>query len=280
MMSACKNKALWEQVSKAAIAAVFLGIVMLVGCVELKAQSDEMFDKSYAFIGNWNAGINNPDGQDRGNCGGRLGDYGEKLLNCSMPVDQLPLNKRGEAWMKYVDARQSPSLAECSQVAVPPLLGSGAFISAYPNRLVFMTADPNGLVTRDVWMDGRKPPEAGVLFQHGYSIGHWDGDDLVVEDTNFTFDPDGIDDHLHMASSVRKKVTERYHTIDENTMRLIITLEDPTFLTRPFTYAILYNKRPGGLVPVWRACDPSVARNEVYEGYAGNKYPDENETKK
>jgi hypothetical protein len=280
MMSACKNKALWEQVSNAAMAAVFLGIVMLVGCVELKAQSDEMFDKSYAFIGNWNAGINNPDGQDRGNCGGRLGDYGEKLLNCSMPVDQLPLNKRGEAWMKYVDARQSPSLAECSQVAVPPLLGSGAYISAYQNRLVFMTADPNGLVTRDVWMDGRKPPEAGVLFQHGYSIGHWDGDDLVVEDTNFTFDPDGIDDHLHMASSVRKKVTERYHIIDENTMRLIITLEDPTFLTRPFTYAILYNKRPGGLVPVWRACDPSVARNEVYEGYAGNKYPDENETKK
>jgi len=279
MMGASKRRALREQVSNTMIAAVFLTAAMLFVTVDLRAQTDEMFDKSYAFIGNWNAGINNPDGQDRGNCGGRLGDYGEKLLNCSMPVDQLPLNKRGEGWMKYVDARQSPSLAECSQVAVPPLLGSGAYISGYPNRLVFMTADPNGLVVRDVWMDGRKPPEAGVLFQHGYSIGHWDGEDLVVEDTNFTFDPDGIDDHLHMASSVRKKVTERYHIIDENTMRLIITLEDPTFLTRPFTYAMFYNKRPGGLVPVWRACDPDVGRNEVLEGYKGNKYPEDNEKK-
>ena len=279
MMGASKRRALREQVSNTMIASVFLTAAMLFVTVDLRAQTDEMFDKSYAFIGNWNAGINNPDGQDRGNCGGRLGDYGEKLLNCSMPVDQLPLNKRGEGWMKYVDARQSPSLAECSQVAVPPLLGSGAYISGYPNRLVFMTADPNGLVVRDVWMDGRKPPEAGVLFQHGYSIGHWDGEDLVVEDTNFTFDPDGIDDHLHMASSVRKKVTERYHIIDENTMRLIITLEDPTFLTRPFTYAMFYNKRPGGLVPVWRACDPDVGRNEVLEGYKGNKYPEDNEKK-
>jgi hypothetical protein len=78
-----------------------------------------------------------------------------------------------------------------------------------------------------------------------------------------------------MASSVRKKVTERYHVIDNNTMRLIITLEDPTFLTRPFTYAMLYSKHPGGLNPAYRACDPAVARNEVYEGYAGNKYQDD-----
>ena len=54
-----------------------------------------------------------PDGQDRGNCGGRTGDYGEKLLNCSMPVDQLPLNARGEAWLKYVDILQSPTTVEC-----------------------------------------------------------------------------------------------------------------------------------------------------------------------
>src|SRR5947207_8408301 len=248
MMGASKRRALREQVSNTMIAAVFLTAAMLFVTVDLRAQTDEMFDKSYAFIGNWNAGINNPDGQDRGNCGGRLGDYGEKLLNCSMPVDQLPLNKRGEAWMKYMDARQSPSLADCAHLAVPPSLGGGGFLSAYPNRIVIDTPDPSGfLITREIWMDGRKRPEAGVLFQQGYSIGHWDGDDLVVETTNFTFDPDGMDDHFHMASSVRKKVTERYHLIDENTMRLVITVDDPTFLKKPFTYALLEAKKPGGL---------------------------------
>ena len=237
------------------------------------AQSVEQFDKSFPYIGSWENGSDNPDGQDRGNCGGRLGDYGEKLINCSLPADQLPLNRRGEAWMEFVDHRASPTLAECAEVAVPALLGSAMYISGYPNRLVFQHA--GRLITRTIWMDGRGHPEARHLFQHGHSIGWWDGEDLVVETTNFTFDPDGIDDHLHMASSVRKKVTERYQLIDEDNLRLIIILEDPTFLTRPFKYAYVFNRRAGGPLPDWRACDPEVSRNEVIFAYPGNKYPED-----
>ena len=77
-----------------------------------------------------------------------------------------------------------------------------------------------------------------------------------------------------MASSVRKKVTERYQIIDENNLRLIITLEDPTFLTRPFKYAYVLNKQPGGPNAAWRACDSEVARNEVIFAYPGDKYPE------
>jgi hypothetical protein len=265
------------EVSNTAVAAVFLAVVMVLGSGNVQAQSVEMFDKSFPFIGNWDTEIDNPNGQDRGNCGGRLGDYGEKLLNCSMPVDQLPLNLRGEAWLKYMDHRQSPVMAECAQVAVPSSLGSGVYISAYQKQLVFETADPSGLLRRDIWMDGRDHPDPAVLFQHGHSIGRWDGNDLVVETTNFTFDPDGTDEHLHMASSVRKKVTERYQLIDDTNLRLIITLDDPTFLSKPFTYAMTMTKKNGGPNPAWRACDPEIGRNEVYSAYPGVKYPDADE---
>ena len=119
------------------------------------------------------------------------------------------------------------------------------------------------------------PPLPGELFQRGHSVGRFDGDDLVVVTTNFTFDPDGMDDHLRMASSVRKKVTERYHIIDEDTMRLIITLEDPTFLKRPFTWAIVLSKGSGGPPTQWSMCDPDAARREVEFAYGGVKYPEE-----
>ena len=256
-----------------ALAVVILVVLLVFAPANLSAQSNEQFDKSFPYIGSWDNGADNPDGQDRGNCGGRLGDYGEKLINCSLPVDQLPLNRRGEAWLEFVDHQASPALAECADVAIPGLLGSTMHISGYPNRLVFQHAIR--LTTRTVWMDGRGHPEARHLFQHGHSIGWWDGEDLVVETTNFTFDPDGIDDHLHMASSVRKKVTERYQGIDENTLRLIIILEDPTFLTRPFRYAYILNKRANGPAPDWDACDPEVSRNEVIFAYPGNKYPED-----
>ena len=97
----------------------------------------------------------------------------------------------------------------------------------------------------------------------------------MVETTNFTFDPDGIDDHLHMASSVRKKVTERYQIVEEDVLRLIITLEDPTFLTRPFKYAFSLYRSPGGIEPDWTNCDPEATRNEVIFAYPGVKYPED-----
>ena len=125
-------------------------------------------------------------------------------------------------------------------------------------------------------MNGTGPqPLPGELFQHGISRGHFDGNDLVIETDHFTFDPDGIDDHLRMASSVRKKVTERYRLIDDNNLRLIITLEDPNFLTKPFTYAFVFTKTgSAGPRQGWRECDAESARREQEFAYPGNKYPD------
>jgi uncharacterized protein YfaP (DUF2135 family) len=74
---------------------------------------------------------------------------------------------------------------------------------------------------------------------------------------------------------VRKKVTERYRLIDENNLRLIITLEDPTFLTRPFIYAFIFTKTGlNGPRQGWRECDAESARREQEFAYPGNKYPD------
>lgn len=216
---------------RVARAVAFLGLALLIGAADATAQTDEEYEKVLPFIGHWVSDVAVPDGQDRGNCGGRTGDYGEKLLNCSLPVDQLPLNARGEAWLKFVDIRQSPVTAECAQLGLPALLTDGAYISASPGR-VEMQHPTNNYVSRTVWLNGGGPkPLVGQLFQHGFSTGRFDGDDFVIETDHFTFDPDGIDDHLHMASSVRKKVTERYQLIDDEHLRIIITLEDPTFLS-------------------------------------------------
>ena len=39
--------------------------------------------------------------------------------------------------------------------------------------------------TRLVYLDGRTPPPASVQFDLGYSVGHWQGDTLVIETSNF-----------------------------------------------------------------------------------------------
>ena len=253
-----------------------VALVLMVVTTNVAAQIDEEFKNIFPFLGMWDSQIVSPGGQDRGSCGGRLGDYGEDLLNCSMPVDQLPLNTRGEAWMAYVDLFQSSTTAECAIISLPSTLGDDFILSAEPGRLHW-TGEQNR--ERTIWMNGAGPtPRTGELFQQGYSVGHFEDGELVIETTNFTFDPDGIDDHLHMASSVRKKVTERYQFIDDDTIRLIITLEDGTFLTRPFTYSKLFTRVTGGGGGGrggWNACDPDLARRELEYAYPGTKYRDE-----
>lgn len=250
-----------------------VALVLVVVTANVAAQLEEEFESVFPFLGRWDSQITSPGGQDRGSCGGRTGDYGEKLLNCSMPVDQLPLNVRGEAWMAYVDLFQSPTTAECAMLSLPAMLGDDFDLTAQPGRLNWLGGQGN---ERTIWMNGAGPtPRTGELFQQGYSVGHFEDGDLVIENTNFTFDPDGMDDHLLMASSVLKKITQRYHLINENHLRLIITLEDPIFLTEPFTWAFVFT-RVGNDGPStgWRNCDAESARREQDFAYPGNKYPD------
>ena len=57
-----------------------------------------------------------------------------------------------------------------------------------------------------------------------------------METTNFTFDPDGLDDHGHIASSTRKRLTERYRRTEPESLEMEITVEDSLFLTEPSTW--------------------------------------------
>jgi hypothetical protein len=256
--------------------AAVLGLVTYGMAVSLPAQTDVEMEKALPFLGAWDSNVSSPDGQDRGNCGGHLGDYGEDLVNCSIPAGRLSLNSRAEAWLEYRDQLQSTTQADCAQAGFPAILGEPFYVSGRPGRLLMEHPSNPWHISRTIWMNGTGPqPLPGELFQHGISRGHYDGDDLVVVTDHFTFDPDGMDDHLRMASSVRKKITQRYHLIDDDNLRLIITVEDPTFLTEPLTYAVLF-ERAGDAGPRlrWVNCDAESARREQQFAYPGDKYPD------
>ena len=62
----------------------------------------------------------------------------------------------------------------------------------------------------------------------GDSIGHWEGDTLVVDTTNFSDSPalSGADENLH--------VIERFQRIDDQTLRYSFTVEDETVWKEPW----------------------------------------------
>jgi hypothetical protein len=63
----------------------------------------------------------------------------------------------------------------------------------------------------------------------GDSVGHWEGDTLVVETTNFS------DKTRFRGSTDNLKVTERFTRVDANTLKYRFTVEDPKTWERPWT---------------------------------------------
>ena len=81
---------------------------------------------------------------------------------------------------------------------------------------------------RVVRINGTHAP-ANVRQWFGDSIGHWEGDTLVVDTTNFT------DKTQFRGSSQNLHVVERFKRVDANTILYKTTIDDPTTFSKPWT---------------------------------------------
>ena len=81
---------------------------------------------------------------------------------------------------------------------------------------------------RIIRINGTHPP-SNVRELLGDSIGHWEGDTLVVDTTNFTNQTrfHGSSENLH--------VIERFRRTDANTILYKATIDDPTTFTKQWT---------------------------------------------
>ena len=88
--------------------------------------------------------------------------------------------------------------------------------------------------SRVVPLDGRPHLPEGVRQWMGDSRGHWEGDTLVVETTNFLRETSF---RAGLTTSALQ-LTERFTRVSEGTLNYEVTVEDPNAWARPWTYRI------------------------------------------
>src|SRR5205809_6301586 len=98
--------------------------------------------------------------------------------------------------------------------------------------------------TRVIPTDGRPHIPQNIRLLQGDSVGHWEGDTLVVDTTNFTNRTNfrGSSEKLHLI--------ERFTRTVDNVMMHQYTVEDPTTWAKPWTTEIPWTKTKG---PVYEA---------------------------
>ncbi len=76
---------------------------------------------------------------------------------------------------------------------------------------------------------GGKHPPSQIRLRHGDSRGHWEGQTLVIETTNFS------PKFPFRGAAENRSMVERYTRIDDDTLEYQMTIEDPTVWVGPWT---------------------------------------------
>ena len=146
---------------------------------------------------------------------------------------------------KYDNVKDRPTSERCligfGSTSGPPMLP----VLYNNNYQIVQTADTVMIMVemvhdvRIIRINGtHKPP--GIRQWLGDSIGHWEGDTLVVDTTNF------LPMNAFMGfGSEKMHVIERLRRVDANTILYRATIDDPGTYTKPWTIEYPFNSTPG-----------------------------------
>jgi hypothetical protein len=87
---------------------------------------------------------------------------------------------------------------------------------------------------RQIFMDGRPLPANPLPTWKGYSVGHWEGDTLVVESTGFRSEGIWLDRKGSPLTDAAR-ITERFRRMNYGRMEVQVTVNDPKAYTAPWT---------------------------------------------
>lgn len=150
--------------------------------------------------------------------------------------EPFPLSPAASAARNKALAKVSGS-ATCDPIGPLGLIGAGFPLKFYftPGEIVMMT-DMDALWVRHIYMDGRQHHILGPSYE-GYSVGHWDGNSLIVDTSN-------LNGKVNLTSGVpttpTSHIVERYQITSSTTMLLSVTIADPAMMTKPYSFTQHY----------------------------------------
>ena len=174
--------------------------------------------------------------------------------------DRLVLTDKGRAAKdKFDELSVMNPMSTCIGRPTPAtVVSSGAYLSQieFKDKTIILRNEIFDS-ERTVYMDGRPHPKNGPRTLEGHSIGHWEGDTLVVDTTLFT-------DHRSpyqngVPSGSKKHVVEKYRLKEGGTRIAVeVMLEDPEFIAKPLVSTMEWIHAPELNMQRWNCNEAST----------------------
>jgi L-ascorbate metabolism protein UlaG (beta-lactamase superfamily) len=192
---------------------------------------------------------------------------GNKLL---LPGEEISLTTFGAQQYNKIDEADSPAYL-CQ-----PYGPNRMMTSALPFRM-FVQEKTIGMIFehidyRLIYMNGKHPDDILDYPEwEGHSVGHWEGDTLVV-DTIGMREESWLDSN-GLQHSAKLHMVERYTKTSPDTFVWIVTIDDPVYFTKPFTYANNFERDDFRIVPDRCEDTPPDDKYVRVHGLAGPSEP-------
>jgi len=225
-----------------------------------------------AYVGEGVGQILSPEGLRKANA------YAAAMHPTFTPAWQPKYDQAKKAYEEYVaaDPNEPPGGSPCGAAPFPATMLPGFYEwRVTPEETTLINSQNNTL--RHIYTDGRPHPPADELWptSEGNSIGHWEGDTLVVdtvtikdpfifmavEPFKFAYTTGPLSNELH--------AIERIRMLNHDEMQIQFTMEDPVALTKPIHMTIIHERvKDFDWMEDTRDadCDPATDRNPVVNG--------------
>ncbi len=183
-----------------------------------------------------------------------------------LPGEEVSLTPFGAEQYNKIDEADSPAY-KCE-----PYGPTRIMVSALPFR-IFQMDNVIGMIFehidyRIVYMNGKHPDDIVDYPEwEGNSVGHWEGDTLVVDTIGMR--EESWLDSTGLQHSGKMHMVERLTKTSPDTFVMKVTIDDPVYFTKPFTYANNFERDEYRIVPDRCEDTPPDERYSMTHGKAG-----------
>jgi len=149
---------------------------------------------------------------------------------------------------------------KCSPPGLPYI-----YLQLFPMQIVQTPSEVMELfeydhTVRHIFLDRTQHPADVTPTYYGDSIGHWEGDTLVVDTV-------GLNgkmwlDRVGHPDSDQMHIGERIHRVDDKTLQVDLTFDDPKSYPKPWTATMRFR-----LQPTWRIMEDVCEDNLRFENF-------------
>ena len=125
-------------------------------------------------------------------------------------------------------------------VMMPTAYNNGKMFFQSPGYVVILSEMIHN--SRIIPIDAGEHVDAKIKLWNGNPRGHWEGNTLVVESTNFRVVPNQRGPGSRAPQTEQRRVVERFTFVDPETLRYEMRVEDEETYTAPWTVTFNYKK--------------------------------------